>query len=83
MEVIPPVELDDLPNGVVPRPPVRAPLCKGKGAAEHGDAEAASGATPTPSTPRVLEALEAGDGRAAFVLDALVATRALTTTGIV
>ena len=68
---------------VVPRPPVRAPLCKGKGAAEHGDAEAASGATPTPSTPRVLEALEAGDGHAAFVLDALVATRALTTTGIV
>ena len=37
---------------------------------------------PTPSTPRALEALEAGDGRAAFVLDALVATRALTTTGI-
>ena len=85
MEVIPPVELDDLPNGVVPRPPVRAPLCKGKGAAEHGDAATASGATPTPTppTPRALEALEAGDGRAAFVLDALVATRALTTTGIV
>ena len=34
---------------------------------------------PTPSTPCALEALEAGDGRAAFVL---VATRALTTTGI-
>ena len=67
---------------VVPRPPVRAPLCKGEGAAEHGDAEAASGVTTTPPTPRVLEALEAGDGRAAFVLDALVATRALTTTGI-
>ena len=51
-------------------------------AAEHGDAETASGATSTPSTPRALEALEAGDRRAAFVLDALVATRALMTTGI-
>ena len=29
-----------------------------------------------------LDALEAGDGRAAFVLDALVATRDLTTIGI-
>ena len=69
---------------VVPRPPGRAPLCKGKGAAEHGDAEAPSGVTttPTPPTSRALEELEAGDGRAAFVLDALVATRALTTTGI-
>ena len=71
---------------VVPRPPVRASLCKregmGAGAAERGDAETTSGATPTPSTPRVPEALEAGDGRAAFVLDARVATRSLTTTGI-
>ena len=61
-------------------------LCKREGmregAAEHGDAETTSGATPTPSTPRVPEALEAGDGRAVLVLDALVATRSLTTTGI-
>ena len=64
----------------MPRPPVQASLCKGRGAAERGDAETAAGATPP--TPR---ALEAGDGRAAFVLDALdarVATRTLTTTGI-
>ena len=65
---------------------MRAPFCKGKGAAEHGDAEAAAGVTTTPPTPRVPDAAsEAGDGRAAFVLDALdalVATRTLTTTGI-
>ena len=67
---------------VVPRPPVRAPFCKGKGAAEHGDAEAPSGVTTTPPNPPVPDALEAGDGRAAFLLDALVATRTLTTTGI-
>ena len=60
---------------VVPRPPGRAPLCKGggkrKAGEEHDDAEAAAGVTPTPPTPR---ALEAGDGRAAFVLDASTST---------
>ena len=70
----------------MPRPPGRAPLCKGEGkrkaGEERGDAEAASSVTTTPPTPRALEPLEAGDGRAAFVLDALVATRTLTTTGI-
>ena len=71
---------------VVPRPPVRAPFCKGEGKSkageERGDAEAPSGVTTTPPNPRVPDALEAGDGRAAFLLDALVATRTLTTTGI-
>ena len=37
---------------------------------------------PPSETPRALEALAPGDGRAAFVLDALVATSNLTTTGV-
>ena len=67
---------------VVPRPPARAHVCKGKGKgkpSELGPAETTLDATPTPPSPR---ALEAGDGRAALVLDAAsVATTTLTTTG--
>ena len=65
---------------VVPRPPARAPVCKGKGEpSELGPAETTLAATPARPSPR---ALEAGDGRAAFVLPAAtLATATLTTTG--
>ena len=60
---------------VVPRPPARAPVCKGK-PSELGPAETTLAATPARPSSR---ALEAGDGRAALVLPAPTAT--LTTTG--
>jgi hypothetical protein len=64
---------------VVPRPPARAPARKGKAKPPELGSPETTVAGPAPP-PRPVR--EAGDGRAAFVLDApTIATASLTTTG--
>jgi hypothetical protein len=61
---------------VVPRPPPRATACKKSDPPELDPYATAVAATTTTAPTR-----ETGDGRAAFVVDATVATASLTTTG--